>query len=164
MVIWSVDTLLKMQIFSILHTKPYSTFNKIAMIIRINGQAQSSWLKYYSEKCAVLVVEIAVGLQTRPLQYAWKLIKKTILPQNSVLKRCSRVETPQHRVLENTLNMGSILHGLKWFYSRWDAKVCKRDASQMQEVRTIMWWMWHGYEPCNHVFHAPLISCYHRKA
>ena len=25
--------------------------------------------------------------------------------QNSALKRCSRVETPQHRVLENTLNM-----------------------------------------------------------
>ena len=34
-------------------------------------------------------------------------IKKTILPWNSALKRCSGVETPQHRVLENTLNMGS---------------------------------------------------------
>ena len=41
----------------------------------INGQAQSSWLKYYSEKCAVLVVEIAVGSQTGPLQYARKPIK-----------------------------------------------------------------------------------------
>ena len=39
-----------------------------------------------------------------------------MLPRNSALKRCSRVETPQHRVLENTLNMGSILHGLKQFY------------------------------------------------
>ena len=35
-----------------------------------------------------------------------KTYKKTILPQNSALKRCSRVETPQHRVLENTLNRG----------------------------------------------------------
>ena len=119
------------------------------MIIRINGQAQSSWLKYYSEKCAVLVVEIAVGSQTGPLQYARKPIKKTILPQNSALKRCSRVETPQHRVLENTLNMGSILHGLKWFYLRQDAKVCKHDASQMREVRTITWWMWRGHKLCN---------------
>ena len=123
--------------------------NKITMITRINGQAQSSWLKYYSEKCAVLVVEIAVSSQTGPLQYAQKPIKKTILPQNSVLKRCSRVETPQHRVLESILNMGSILHQLKWFYSRQDAKACKRDASQMREVRAITWWMCHGHKPCN---------------
>ena len=44
-----------------------NTLNKIAMITQINGQAQSSWLKYYSEKCAVLAVEIEVGSQTRPL-------------------------------------------------------------------------------------------------
>ena len=53
-----------------------NTLDKIAMITRITGQAQSSWLKYHSEKCAVLVVEIAVGLQTRPLQYAWSLYKR----------------------------------------------------------------------------------------
>ena len=78
-----------------------------------------------------------------------KTYKKTLLPWNSALKRCSRVETPQHRVLENTLNMGSILHGLKWFYSRRDTKACKHNASQMWEVRTITWWMWCGNEPCN---------------
>ena len=33
-------------------------------------------LKYYSEKCAVLVVEIAVSSQTGPLQYARKPIKR----------------------------------------------------------------------------------------
>ena len=42
-----------------------------------------------------------------------KPIKKTILPRNSALKRCSRVETPQHRVLENTLNMGSYFSWIK---------------------------------------------------
>ena len=36
----------------------------------INVRTQSSRLKYYFEKCAVLVVEIAVGSQTGPLQYA----------------------------------------------------------------------------------------------
>ena len=54
-------------------------------------------------------------------------------------------------MLENTLNMGSILHGLEWFYLRRDVNACKRDASQMREVRTITWWMWCGhklYNPC----------------
>ena len=68
-------TLLKMRIFSIFRYKPYSTLNKIAMITKI-GQAQSTWLKYYSEKCAVLVVEIAVSSQARPLQYAWNLLQR----------------------------------------------------------------------------------------
>ena len=53
-----------------------NTLNKIAIITRINEQAQSSWLKYYSEKSAVLVVEIAVGSQTGPLQYAQNLKKR----------------------------------------------------------------------------------------
>ena len=133
--------------------KPYNTLNKITRITRINGQAQSSWLKYYSEKCAVLVVDIVVGSDWAT-SICSKTYKKTILPQNSALKRCSRVETSQHRVLENTLNMGAILHGLKWFYLRRDAKACKHDVSQTWEVRMITWWMWRGHEPCN-----PCLSC-----
>ena len=42
-----------------------------------------------------------------------KPIKKRTLSQNSALKGCSRVETPQHRVLENTLNMGSYFTWIK---------------------------------------------------
>ena len=42
-----------------------------------------------------------------------KTYKNTIPPQNGALKRCSRVETPQHRVLENTLNMGSYFTWIK---------------------------------------------------
>ena len=42
-----------------------------------------------------------------------KPIKKTTLPQNSALKTCSRVETPQDSVLENTLNMGSYFTWIK---------------------------------------------------
>ena len=74
-------TLLKMWIFSIFTYKPYYTLNKITMTVSINGQAQFSWLKYYSEKCTVLVVEIAVGLQTGPLQYAQNPIKRQYYPE-----------------------------------------------------------------------------------
>ena len=42
-----------------------------------------------------------------------KTYKKTTLPWNSALKRCSRVETLQLRVLENTLNMGSYFTWIK---------------------------------------------------
>ena len=53
-----------------------------------------------------MVVEIAVGSHTGPLQYAQTLLKRQYY-HKIVPKRRSRVETPQHRVLENTLNMGS---------------------------------------------------------
>ena len=58
------------------------------MITRINGQAQSSWLKYYSEKCAVLVVEIAIGLQTSLLQYAWNVYLYRMQGGSRILKKC----------------------------------------------------------------------------
>jgi len=45
------------------------------MIIRINGQALSSWLKYQPSNVQSKAVEIAVGSQTRPLQYAQRPVK-----------------------------------------------------------------------------------------
>ena len=80
------------------------------MITRINGQAQCSLLKYYSERCVVLVVEIVVGAQNRPLQYPQNLYQREHYHE-IVHYRFSTAETPQHMVLENTLNMG--------FYFTW---------------------------------------------
>ena len=73
-----------------------------------------------------------------------KTYKKTILPRNSALKRCSRVETPQHRVLENTLNMGSILHGLKTvlFETKREGVQTRREPdarSQNDHVVNVAW-------------------------
>ena len=65
---------------------------------------------FLQEMCSLMVEEIAVSLQTRPLQYAQSLYKRQHY-HNIVHYRCSRVETPQHRVLEYTINMG--------FYFTW---------------------------------------------
>ena len=62
---------------------------------------------------------------------------------NTTTKQCTkqvfsiRVETPQHWVLENTLNMGSYFTWIKMILFK--ARCEKCDASQMREVRTIMW-------------------------
>jgi hypothetical protein len=49
--------------------------------------------------------------------------------------RCFRVETPQHRVLENTLNMGIYYQRIKFINTMKDVYANKCDASQTREVR-----------------------------
>jgi hypothetical protein len=49
--------------------------------------------------------------------------------------RCFRVETPQHRVLENTLNMGIYYQRIKFINATKDAYANKCGASQTREVR-----------------------------
>ena len=70
-------------------------------------------------------------------------IKKTTLPQNSALKRCSRVET-QHRVLENTLNMGSCFTWIKMilFKTKREGVQTRREPdarSQNDHVVNVAW-------------------------
>jgi hypothetical protein len=49
--------------------------------------------------------------------------------------RCFKVETPQHRVLGNTLNMGIYYQRIKFINTTKDAYANKCDASQTHEVR-----------------------------
>ena len=123
------------------------------MIIRINGQSPVQLIKVLFWEMCSLGSRNCGQFADWATSICSKTYKKTILPRNSALKRCSREETPQHRVLENTLNMGSILHGLEWFYSRWDVKACKRDTSQTREVRMITWWMWREHVSFAHLWY-----------
>jgi hypothetical protein len=49
--------------------------------------------------------------------------------------RCFRVETPQHRVLENTLNMGIYYQRIKFINTTKDVYASRCDVSQTHEVR-----------------------------
>lgn len=103
---------------------PSRTLNTIAMITRISGQALFCQLQYFSRKCAKSkVVEIAVSLWTRPLQYAQSL-HEDIHYHEIVHYKCSSIRTPQHRVLEYTLNMGSILFWIRKDLIQWAMHRC----------------------------------------
>ena len=88
-----------------------------------------------------MVVEIVDSSQTRPLQNAQS---KRQHYHEIVHYRCFRVETPQHRVLESTLNMGFYFTWIKMILFKTSHKgvqtQCKPDTrSQNDQVVNVAW-------------------------